>query len=124
MEIDEGACLDGRIYLPFGRLGSLEKGKDANFVVFTGDVLDVRSWVDRVYIEGREAYRRDKDRELLEELEAFYAGSDVRRSDLPQHVLDRHGKSYGEVMGHLTRGNSEDVRKAAAVALSKLQASD
>lgn len=48
------------------RMGSLEVGKDANFSVFTGDIFDVRSWVDRVFIEGKEVYTREKDRELSE----------------------------------------------------------
>ncbi len=48
------------------RLGSLEKGKDANFVIFSGDMFDVRTWVDHVFIEGREVYARSKDHELQE----------------------------------------------------------
>ena len=46
------------------RIGSLEIGKDANIVVFTGDPLDVRSWVDLVLIEGDEAYDRAADPDL------------------------------------------------------------
>lgn len=48
------------------RLGSIEEGKDANLTVFTGDVFDIRSWVDRVFIEGREVYNREEDRDLAE----------------------------------------------------------
>ncbi|MBI4585621.1 MAG: amidohydrolase family protein [Planctomycetes bacterium] len=48
------------------RMGSLEPGKDANVAIFTGDPLDARSWVEAVFIEGREAYRRGKDKELEE----------------------------------------------------------
>jgi imidazolonepropionase-like amidohydrolase len=46
------------------RMGTLEPGKDGNVTVFSGDPLDARSWVDLVLIEGEEAYRRDKDRDL------------------------------------------------------------
>ena len=46
------------------RMGTLEVGKDANITIFSGDPLDARSWVEHVLIEGKEAYRRDKDREL------------------------------------------------------------
>ncbi|MBI4603311.1 MAG: amidohydrolase family protein [Planctomycetes bacterium] len=46
------------------RMGSLEAGKDANVVVFSGDPLDARSWVEQVLIEGKEAYRREADRDL------------------------------------------------------------
>jgi imidazolonepropionase-like amidohydrolase len=46
------------------RLGSLEVGKDATISIFSGDPLDARSWVDMVFIEGKEVYRREKDRDL------------------------------------------------------------
>ena len=46
------------------RIGSLEAGKDANIAIFSGDPLDARSWVQRVFIEGREVYDRSKDRDL------------------------------------------------------------
>ncbi len=46
------------------RMGSIEPGKDANIAIFSGDPLDARSWVEHVFIEGKEAYRRDKDRDL------------------------------------------------------------
>ncbi len=36
------------------RVGSLEKGKDADIVVLDGDPLDLKSKVERVYIEGKE----------------------------------------------------------------------
>lgn len=38
------------------RLGSLDKGKDANLIILSGDVLDARSRVLRVLIEGETAY--------------------------------------------------------------------
>lgn len=46
------------------RMGSIEKGKDANLVLLTGDPLDVQSWVDRVLIDGKTAYERSKDERL------------------------------------------------------------
>ncbi len=38
------------------RVGSLERGKDADIVVITGDPADPRSYVQRVWIEGRDVY--------------------------------------------------------------------
>lgn len=38
------------------RVGSLEEGKDADFVVLTGDPLDVKSRIDWVFIEGRRVF--------------------------------------------------------------------
>ncbi|MFM7297432.1 MAG: amidohydrolase family protein, partial [Planctomycetota bacterium] len=43
------------------RVGSLERGKDADIVVITGDPADPRSWVQRVYIEGQLAYRAPQE---------------------------------------------------------------
>jgi imidazolonepropionase-like amidohydrolase len=46
------------------RLGSIEKGKDATFQILSGDPLDVSTWVEKVVIEGRVVYEREKDRKL------------------------------------------------------------
>ncbi|MCH7946081.1 MAG: amidohydrolase family protein, partial [Armatimonadetes bacterium] len=43
------------------RVGSLEVGKLANVLVLSGDPLDFNTWVDAVYINGIQAYDRDKD---------------------------------------------------------------
>ena len=40
------------------RVGSLEPGKDADIVVVSGDPMDPRSYVDRVFIEGELVYDR------------------------------------------------------------------
>lgn len=44
-----------------GRLGSIEVGKDAHLVIFSGDPLEFTSVVEQVFIEGIPAYERDKD---------------------------------------------------------------
>jgi imidazolonepropionase-like amidohydrolase len=36
------------------RLGSIEAGKDASFIVTDGDPLDIRTQVLRAFIQGRE----------------------------------------------------------------------
>jgi imidazolonepropionase-like amidohydrolase len=46
------------------RMGSIEKGKDANLALLTGDPLDAQTWVDRVLIDGKTAYERSKDERL------------------------------------------------------------
>ncbi len=38
------------------RVGSLEKGKDADFLIFSGDPLDARSYVEKTFIDGRNVY--------------------------------------------------------------------
>jgi imidazolonepropionase-like amidohydrolase len=52
-----------------GRIGSLEKGKDANLVILTGDPLDAQTWVDTVLIEGKVVYERAKDEKLKRMME-------------------------------------------------------
>ena len=44
------------------RIGSLEVGKDADLVIWSGDPLDVMSRVERAYLDGREIYAYDYDR--------------------------------------------------------------
>jgi len=51
------------------RIGSIEKGKDANVVILTGDPLDAQTWVDQVLIEGKTVYERAKDEKLKRVLE-------------------------------------------------------
>jgi imidazolonepropionase-like amidohydrolase len=41
------------------RLGSLEPGKDADLVIWSGDPLDVMSRVESAFVGGREVYRYD-----------------------------------------------------------------
>jgi len=45
------------------RIGSLEAGKDADIVLFTGDPLDLQSKAAKVFINGEEIY--DKEEEYL-----------------------------------------------------------
>jgi len=51
------------------RIGSIDKGKDANLVVLTGDPLDAQAWVDTVLIEGKVVYERAKDEKLKRVME-------------------------------------------------------
>ncbi|MCC6907652.1 MAG: amidohydrolase family protein [Phycisphaerales bacterium] len=48
------------------RLGSIEPGKTANLVIYSGDPLDFDSWVEQVYIDGIMAYDRNDDPRLAE----------------------------------------------------------
>jgi imidazolonepropionase-like amidohydrolase len=51
------------------RIGSIEKGKDANLSVLTGDPLDAQTWVDVVLVDGKVVYERSKDEKLKRVLE-------------------------------------------------------
>ncbi len=41
------------------RIGSLEPGKDADFILLNGPPLDIESRVHRVFIDGVEVFRAD-----------------------------------------------------------------
>lgn len=41
------------------RIGSLEPGKDADFLILNGPPLEFESLVERVFVEGKEVYNRD-----------------------------------------------------------------
>jgi N-acetylglucosamine-6-phosphate deacetylase len=45
-----------------GRVGSLEPGKDADVLIVTGDPIDPRNTVEKVYIDGRAVYDMAKER--------------------------------------------------------------
>jgi imidazolonepropionase-like amidohydrolase len=51
------------------RMGSVEKGKDGNLVVLTGDPLDAQTWVDAVLVDGKIVYERARDEKLKRVLE-------------------------------------------------------
>ncbi|MBN1222016.1 MAG: amidohydrolase family protein [Candidatus Aminicenantes bacterium] len=40
------------------RVGSLEKGKDADVIILSGYPLDIKTWVDQVFIDGKSVYQR------------------------------------------------------------------
>jgi imidazolonepropionase-like amidohydrolase len=44
------------------RIGSIEVGKDADLVIWSGDPLDVMSRAERAYLDGREIYAYDYER--------------------------------------------------------------
>jgi imidazolonepropionase-like amidohydrolase len=56
------------------RVGSIEKGKDANLVLWSGDPLDPISHVRHVYIEGEQVYDRATDRKLKRLLDGMTLG--------------------------------------------------
>ncbi len=49
-----------------GRIGSLEAGKDATFILTDGDILDLRSRVVAAYLDGRALDLTDKQKRLYE----------------------------------------------------------
>jgi imidazolonepropionase-like amidohydrolase len=42
------------------RIGSIEEGKDADILILNGDPLDYRTFAERVYVNGKLLYEREK----------------------------------------------------------------
>lgn len=59
-----------------GRLGTLEVGKDADFIVLTGDPLSVYTKVAETWVEGKKVFDRRDPKDLLHALGGFGAGRD------------------------------------------------
>lgn len=45
-------------------VGSIEKGKDGDIIILTGDPLKVDTWVETTIVDGEVVYERDKDEQL------------------------------------------------------------
>ena len=45
-------------------VGSLEKGKDADVIVLSGEPLSVDTWVDMTIVNGEVVYEKEKDEQL------------------------------------------------------------
>lgn len=72
------------------RVGSLEAGKDADFVIWSGDPLSTYSRCEQTWIDGARYFSVEEDREMLER-------DGLERLRLVQKVLG--GKSGGEQSG-------------------------
>jgi imidazolonepropionase-like amidohydrolase len=65
-----------------GRVGSLEQGKDADFVIWSGHPLSTETRAEQTWIDGRRYYDIEEDRRLRAEVEA-------ERSRLIQLILSQ-----------------------------------
>ena len=58
------------------RIGSLEAGKDADFIVLDGDPLSVYTKVLETWVEGRPAFDRSNEKDRLYAVGGYGAGHD------------------------------------------------
>ena len=58
------------------RVGTLEKGKDADFIVLTGDPLSVYTHVQQTYVEGKRVFDRDDPRDHVYAAGGYGASKD------------------------------------------------
>ena len=45
-------------------VGTIEKGKDGDVVILSGDPLKVDTWVEKTLVNGEVVYDRDDDKQL------------------------------------------------------------
>lgn len=58
------------------RVGSLEKGKDADFIVLSGDPLSVYTKVEQTFVEGKNVFNRGNPKDYLVAVGGYGAGND------------------------------------------------
>ncbi len=58
------------------RIGSLEAGKDADFIVLSGDPLSVYTKVEQTWVEGQRVFSRDDPQDRLYQVGGYGAGRD------------------------------------------------
>ena len=58
------------------RVGTLEKGKDADFIVLTGDPSSVYTHVQQTYVEGKRVFDRDDPKDHLYAVGGYGASKD------------------------------------------------
>ncbi|MEM1184168.1 MAG: amidohydrolase family protein [Planctomycetota bacterium] len=68
------------------RVGSLEEGKDADFVVWSADPLSVYAVAEHTFVDGREYFSLERDAEFREQIRA-------ERQRLVQKILEDPSKS-------------------------------
>ena len=72
-----GMTMAGAIMLEMqDRIGSLEPGKDADFIVLSGDPLSVYTKVEQTWVEGRNVFNRSNPADYLTAVGGFGAGTD------------------------------------------------
>ncbi len=72
-----------------GRVGSLERGKDADFVIWSGDPLSTFSRCEATYIDGREYFSLETDRRHRERI-------DTERRRIIQKILAEGASKSGD----------------------------
>ncbi len=81
------------------RVGSLEQGKDADFVVWSGHPLSTYTICEQTWIDGRRYFDRDEDQSLREEIQK-------ERGVLIQKALMQTGKAKRSAVPQQKKGDA------------------
>jgi hypothetical protein len=93
-------------------VGSLEKGKLGNVVLFSGDPLSITSWVEHVVLEGKHVYDRSKDvrnKHLLEGVQP--AGTAPPSAAEPTKDSEHEGEKANGSEGDEKKEEKKDEKK-------------
>jgi imidazolonepropionase-like amidohydrolase len=72
-----GMTMAGAIMLDMDKkIGSLETGKDADFIVLSGDPLSVYTHIQETWVEGKKVFDRSNPADYLVQVGGFGAGND------------------------------------------------
>jgi imidazolonepropionase-like amidohydrolase len=119
--LDRAVALDAVTKVPAEILGlgeevgSLEKGKLGNVVLFSGDALSITSWVEYVVIEGKPVYERAKDvrnKHLLTGAQpAGTAPPSAAEKEEPEEKASEEGGKEEEKEGEGAEEKKEEEKK-------------
>ncbi len=80
------------------RVGTLAKGRDADFVVLSRDPFALHSHVLATYVDGRAVYRRETtERTTVIRADALYTGNGTVRSDATVVVQGKTVRGIGDI---------------------------
>lgn len=78
------------------RVGTLEPGKDADFIVLSGDPLSVYTKVLETWVEGQKVFDRSDPKDYLHAVGGYGAGRDQQ----PYFCCFEHGAEHGDAAGN------------------------
>lgn len=73
------------------RIGSLEPGKDADFLILSGDPFSVYTHVEQTWVEGEKLFDRSREEDLLMATGGYGAGSPLEASHHHWELAEAEG---------------------------------